>query len=224
MSPSKRNIYSQNILIVVDESIKLLGYFNWQLIVAGAAILPQAPFFYTGESFCHVVQFLASLGQVHSYTGGAGIAFMRMIFIRYPNKLKFGQKATAMMISSTSLIMTAGLSLFVVTTPKRSQDLIALCKAESKDLSAAIFDYSSDKSIMYEGRVGTYIALLCGVGLVLSELANYTLIYKFLLEHEKTMILVSSESTVRSNIKKNAINLFGHTMNFAGLDTLSKNQ
>ena len=92
---------------VIDESVKLMGSAFWQLIVALAVTLPQAPYFYTGETFCQLTQWVAVTGRVHYIIGGFGIALMRALFVRYPNRLCFGQNATAGVISATTLGSTA---------------------------------------------------------------------------------------------------------------------
>ena len=51
--------------------------------------------------------------------------------------------------------------------------------------------------------------------MVIAEVLCYTSIYKFLVEHDKTMSLVLSESAVKGRIRKNVIDLACHTVNFA---------
>ena len=199
---------------VIDESVKLLGSAFWQVIVALAVTLPQAPYFYTGETFCQLTQWVAVTGRVHYIMGGFGIALMRALFVRYPNSLCFGQNATAAVISATTLGSTAFFTYIYVTAPKRAQDLVDLCKGDSEDFREVIFHYSSDKSILYEGRVATYLEMALGILLVLSELAFYILIYQFLMNHDRSMSVLLSENVIKSRMRKNVITLAGHTMSF----------
>ena len=48
-----------------------------------------------------------------------------------------------------------------------------------------------------------------------SELANYCIIYQFLVEHDKTMSLVLSENAIKTRMKKNVVTLAGHTTTFS---------
>ena len=48
-----------------------------------------------------------------------------------------------------------------------------------------------------------------------SELANYCIIYQFLVEHDKTMSLVLSENAIKKRMKKNVVTLAGHTTTFS---------
>ena len=59
-------------------------------------------------------------------------------------------------------------SKILVVAPRRGQDLISVCKSEGEDFTGIIFDYNSDKSLAYEGRIGTYFALTWALVLVLS--------------------------------------------------------
>ena len=99
-----------NSILVIDETIKLVGFAYWQMISLMAIMTPFPPFKYTGENFCQITQWIATMGVTHSFTGGFGIAFMRMLFIRFPNRLKIGETATAMVISIATVLSTTGLT------------------------------------------------------------------------------------------------------------------
>ena len=75
-----------------------------------AIMTPLPPHEYTGEIFCQITQWMATMGVTHSFTGGFGIAFMRMLFIRFPNKLMLRERATAMVISIATVLSTTGLT------------------------------------------------------------------------------------------------------------------
>ena len=59
-------------------------------------------------------------------------------------------------------------SKILVVAPRRGQDLISVCKSEGEDFREIIFDYNSDKSLAYDGQIGTYFALTWALVLVLS--------------------------------------------------------
>ena len=139
---------------------------------------------------------------------------MRLIFIRYPSKLGLGQNTTALLISIWGLATSAGLVFLVAISPRRSQTLASACMAESKDLRRVIFDYSSDKSEIYEAMMATLFVIVVVITMVVSEVWCYTLIYKFMADHCKSMINVLPETSIKKRIRKNVIDLTGHTMNF----------
>ena len=151
---------------------------------------------------------------MQGYVGGFGTAVMRLIFIRYPSKLGLGQNTTALLISIWGLTTSAGLVFLVAISPRRSQTLASACMAESKDLRRVIFDYSSDKSEIYEARMATLFVIVVVISMVLSEVWCYALIYKFMADHCKSMINVLPETSIKKRIRKNVIDLTGHTMNF----------
>ena len=99
-----------NSILVIDETIKLVGFAFWQMISLMAIMTPFPPYEYTGENFCQITQWIATMGITHSFIGGFGIAFMRMLFIRFPNKLKIGETATSMVISIATVLSTTGLT------------------------------------------------------------------------------------------------------------------
>ena len=92
-----------NIMIVLDESVKFLGCLSWTFTVVFSVILPHPLYHYTGYDFCRIVMWLTALGHIHSFIGGFGIALLRMLFIRFPSKLKLGRNVTALIISFFAL-------------------------------------------------------------------------------------------------------------------------
>ena len=52
------------------------------------------------------------------------------------------------------------------------------------------------------------------IPLMLSEMAMYVSIFKFLIKHDKMMRLVLSDTTIKKRMKKNGIDLFGHAIIF----------
>ena len=74
----------------------------------------------TGKTFCHFSMYVATLGIIHSFVGGVGIALMRLIFIKYPTKVFFGEMATALIITVTTLCVTAAMSGLWLVSPNKS--------------------------------------------------------------------------------------------------------
>ena len=83
------------------------------------------------------------------------------------------------------------------------------------DFQRTLFAYSSDGSFAHETRFISYILLYLGLFLVLSECLLYVSIYWFLVRHDRSMRLVLSESTIRTRMRKNSIDLAGHMFHFA---------
>ena len=73
--------------------------------------------------------------------------------------------------------------IILVVAPRRGQDLISVCKSVGEDFTEIIFDYNSDKSLAYEGQIGTYFALAWALVLVLSGIQIISIplsaIYKY---------------------------------------------
>ena len=94
-----------NRMIGVDEFVKMVGYSVWILFVLMAAELEMPIVHYTGEPFCHVVQYLVTYGVFYGYLGGAGIALMRMLYIQFPRCIQSREMTVAMLITSATLVL-----------------------------------------------------------------------------------------------------------------------
>ena len=162
---------------VVDECVKMVGNTCWLLLVSVTMILEEPVSLYTGASFCHNVYFLISLGVAHGFTGGLGIAVMRIIFIIFQDKVPFRKGETALLISLTSLAASAGIAHIWVTAPKLAPDLPSFCHGQSADLHTTLFYYSSNHSWAYENRMKGKGLLATGILLVVAELGIYISIY-----------------------------------------------
>ena len=199
----------------MDECVKLLGTFFWGLVVTAAVTLPCPLYQYTGKNFCNFAQYLSILGGVHGFAGGSGIALMRMLFIQFPNNVGLQPMVTALLISTSTFGMSAGISFVMVNSANRAQDLTSLCTEESEDLRNTLFHYSSDKSIIYEGHLARLGILVFTISVVLLELSIYSSIYKFLANHNKSMKGVVPESVIKNRTKSNVVDLAGHALTFA---------
>ena len=96
--------------IVFDETIKMVACSCWLLGYAAAFFVQEVPLhLYTGEYFCRLVNFISVVGLVQSFSGGVGIALMRLLFIRFPSKVRLGQLSTSLVISIATLVTTVGI-------------------------------------------------------------------------------------------------------------------
>ena len=205
---------SKWIFIVVDEAIKFLANSCWQFVVAASIILPQPISAYTGESVCFWINYVGSLGGIQHFTGGAPIALMRLLFVVFPNNLSIGQKTVAVMLAAINTAKTLALTYLWAISPRRSMDLSNLCLGTPLNFHIVHFDYSSDHSLAYERTIVVFTLLAYAGVLVLSEMAMYGSIYRFLTQHDRQMRIseVLSEIAIRSRNKKNAIDLTCHAV------------
>ena len=119
--------------------MKFVGYNTWLLSLGATVILNQPVFLHTGPAFCHTTYYLSTLGVVQVYSGGVGIALMRMLFIQFPTKMPLGQKATSVVIGAATTALTFGASYLWVISPKKSMDLTTLCYGRSMEFHR--YDY-----------------------------------------------------------------------------------
>ena len=200
---------------MIDEGVKFVGYSCWLLIVGVTVITKQPMVLYTGITFCQIAMPTATVGIVHGFFGGTGIALMRIIFIKFPSKVTIGQMTIALLISFTTLTLSASATYIWITSPKLAPDLEAVCLGRSYEMHRVIFHIKSDQSVIYEQRIITRGLVGLGLLLLMTELAIYTSIYKFLDHHDKNMRIVLSENIINQRKRKNVIDLTGHSLNFA---------
>ena len=200
---------------MTDEIVKIVGHMIW-LLSAGAMISLNEPLHtYLGMSFCQVANFVTVLSVIHGFTGGTGIAVMRLIFVVYSTKIHLGQRMTALCITLISLTCSLVGAAIWVTAPKISLDFNSICLGRSSDYHKNLFYYYSDHSLVYEHRLVAQSLGLSALILVLTELTMYVSIYKFMVSHDKSMIVVLRETDVQRRLRRNVIDLSGHIVNFA---------
>ena len=191
--------------------MKYLTNSCWQFVVAASIILPQPISNYTGESICFGINYVGSLGAIQHFTGGVSIALMRLLFVVFPNQLPdTGQEMVATTLAAINTTKTLLLCYLWAISPRRSMDLSHLCLGTSIDFHRVQFDYSSDHSLAYERTVTVFALLAYAIFLVLSEIAMYGSIYRFLAQHDRQMTSILSENAIRSRNKKNAIDFTCH--------------
>lgn len=205
--------------LVIDELLKMVGYSCWT-ITSNAAIYLKDPLAelversslqgkISGETFCLFVQAFATVGILHGFVGGVGIALVRLLYIRYPTKLPL--RISALVITAISLSITAVGSYYFVVIPTPSQNLASVCQGRPKAFDEILFHASSSDN---SNRSWPLLALV-GIILVLSELAMYTSICVYLVQHNRMMTLVLASDTIKERNRKNVIDLMGHMINFA---------
>ena len=145
------------------------------LLSAGVMISLNEPLYtYLGVPFCQVANFVTVLSVIHGFTGGTGIAVMRLIFVVYSTKIHLGQRTTALSISLISLTSSLVGAAIWVTAPKISLDFNSICLGRSSDYHKNLFYYYSDHSLVYEYRL---VAQSLGLSAFIVVLAELTMGY-----------------------------------------------
>ena len=211
-----------NIMTVADESIKMVGYSYWIIIQCLAEhmkepiahLIDQSLIggFFTGKSFCRFSQAISTMGYMHGYVGGVGIALMRLMFIRYPDHMPFGQMSTALLLTGASLVVTSVASCVWMVTPRQSQDVESFCLGHPGELDKTLYRLAIPK---HEQSAIITAILVFGFVLTMTEFFSYASICSFLIKHDKMMRLVLSEELITRRIRRNVITLGGHMLNFA---------
>ena len=205
---------SQNSCLVLDEGTKFIGCSCWLLGYAAAISVNDPLHLYFGNSFCSIVDYISGLGVIQNYLGGVGIAWMRVIYIKFSTRVPLREITLAVLIGAIDSAILFGISCFwyVVYTPSYP-DFEPICLG--RPLDDPLRDYDAPNSLNLKDfrlaciGLGVLLALLLS-----SEMAMYASIYKYLIEHDKMMAMVLSSTTIKKRMKKNAIDLFGHTMIF----------
>ena len=141
-------------LLVIDEGIKFSGVSCWQALVLAKMTLRHGHLaIYTGPHLCHILNYMACLGGIEFFTGGAPIAFTRLLFVRYPSKVKVSQQTISSFITLGSTSLTVWMVYVWTSTPKLNPDLADMCLGIGHDLHATLFHYTSDHSLAYDLRM-----------------------------------------------------------------------
>ena len=198
-------------MIFANELVLTLTHLvgaNYYLI---GAIYGTSPSLALGPAYCKVNQVIITLGCATRITGGAGMALMRLLYIRYQQHMMDISELTA---STLILMLTQGLAVLMtiawVTSPQPNNTVINFCLGISDLQSHIIFDYEGlQESIAPKVVVGVAMAA------TLCELAIYSRIYLFLLRHDSKMLAILPEGTIRQRFRRNAVELSSHLFYFA---------
>ena len=202
------------ICLVMDEGTKLVACSCWILGYVAAMSVEGPLYLYTGKSFCNTVDFLNSLAFVQNWWGGFGIAFMRAILIRCPSIILRREKLVAFFLGIASLMATFGSNTlwYIIYTPTYP-DFRPICLG--RPLDDPFLHYNAQNALSVdEFRLVISILTFVTCTILILEITLYFSIFKFLIEHDKMVRLVLSESAIKKRKKRNAVDLFGHAMIF----------
>ena len=187
---------------------------SWLLGYALAISIEKPLHHYFGISFCAIVDFISGLGINLSWLGGVGIAWMRAIYIQHSTRVTVRENTAAVMIGFVTLATIFGLRCFfyMLYTPTYP-DFEPICLGRLID--DPLLAYNAPRSLdENDERLAGMVFIFVITPLMLSEMAMYISVFKFLLKHDKMMRLVLSDTTIKKRMKKNGIDLFGHAIIF----------
>ena len=187
---------------------------SWLLGYAVAITVDEPLHLYLGKSFCVIVDFISGLGINMSWIGGVGIAWMRAIYIHHSTRVSVRENTAAVLIGFVTLVTIFGLRLFyyMLYTPIYP-DFEPICLG--RPIDNPLLDYNAPRSLdVNDERLAGMVFIFVITPLMLSEMAMYVSVFKFLLKHDKMMRLVLSDTTIKKRMKKNGIDLFGHAIIF----------
>ena len=201
-----------NIMIAADEFVKVLGYTTWINFILMAIDSKDPLVRSKGKHFCQVSQYFSTFGVVHGFLGGSAIAFVRLLYIKFPSIIAGRDKTIAIAMTVASLVFSAMLTQLYEGVTKKGTDLLDICNGYSYELSMTKFDYDNPNKPY---NIQVQLVILIGFWTVLLEIGCYITIFRFLVVHDKSMSAVLSKEKIHKRIRKNAIDLTGHVIFFA---------
>ena len=200
-----------NIMIAADEFIKVLGYTAWiQFLLM--AVNSKEPFARSmGTHFCNASQYLTTYGFTHGIVGGAGIAFVRLFYIRFPSIMAGRDKAIAISTTLASLVFSGIITLIYENLTKKGINPLDSCIGFSDELSIIKFHYENWNTPYNFCRQILIFTLFL---MLLVEIGCYIAIFRLLLIHDKSMSTLLPKEKIRKRIRKNAVDLTGHVSYF----------
>ena len=202
-SVSWMNLSPVNVMIMVDESIKMITLFGQSFLVyhtieGGETKLSDTVF----GSSCWILFLASHTGIATSYLGGAAIALVRLIHIKHQWILKkLGKFWTVMCLEALQVVCISGIIY------GRYQ------KLQSKEVKLQ----DCFPNIKIDNRTGQrnlFRVLGSLLLLAVMELFIYLSIFLYLYKHNLSMHLVTSEKNMRKEIRKNALDLSTHFLHF----------
>ena len=199
----------------MDEGTKLVSCSCWILGYAAVMSIKGPLYLYTGKTFCNMVDYLNSLAFIQNWYGGFGIAFMRAVYIRNSSMFLTIEREVALFLGITSLAVTLGLNYcwYTIYTPTYP-DFKPICLGRPMD-DPLVHYHAGDTLSVKEFQIVLSILSSLTSSILLLEIILYFSIFKFLIDHDKMVKLVLSDSTIKKRMKRNAIDLFGHALLFA---------
>ena len=203
-----------NLMICVDQGFKMVGNTWTVSVIAAVANLmwsSSPPLVtYTGLPFCQVSYFVGCLTMISNLVVGAGIALVRLLFIKYPKVIQGAELKYSILIIMACIAITTAASYAFSVYPKRNQVLTDVCLGRSREMNFVLFDY-----VVGNNELGILHNLVrVGFAFVVAEIIMYVQICNFIYNHDQSMKSMLPDSTVKKRNSRNALDLFGHMLSF----------
>ena len=203
-----------NLMICVDQGLKMVGNTWTVSVIAAVTNLmwssspPLAT--YTGIPFCQVSYFVGGLAMISNLVVGAGIALVRLLFIKYPRVIQGAELKCSIIIILACLAITIAASYAFCVYPKRNQVITDICLGRSRDMNIVLFDY-----VVGNHEPGVLRNLVrVGFAFVVAEIIMYVQICNFIYNHDQSMKSMLPDSTVKKRNSRKSISIPPNHYNF----------
>ena len=198
-----------NAMIFLEEVSTMVAYSTMILIAMVFIELEEPLGNYTGLEFCQGAMLVCTIGFAISPWVKVGIALMRLIYIKYSVSRR-SEGWTVCIFSTLATTIGTVTGIIFVMAPRRAQDVQTICQGYSLDMAMTLYDIRAPNH-------EPIVAQLC----ILSTLVAYTIqfsfylvILKHILQHDKTMVSLLSETTINKRRRRSAIDLTGQVIFF----------
>ena len=139
---------------------------------------------------------------------------MRAIYIQNLSIFAIREKQVVLLLGISYLTVVLGANHFwyMIYTPTYP-DFKPICLGRPIDDPLLYYNALDNLSINEFHLLLSILTFLCS-SVMLLEMTLYFSIFKFLIDHDKMVKLVLSDSILKKRMKRNAINLFGHVIIF----------
>lgn len=221
-----------SIMILIDEISKMTGCTLAIPSFIIGILMGNPVVEYFGSWFCEAMFVSMIYSAFAAVTGGAGIALMRLLYIKNATAIANGASykytlSTILVISYRTALTLTGLW---VSAPQPTVTLQSFCHGKPTIMMQVLYDITYTQS--HSWMTLTIPKLTIGLFFIFcsSEIYMYWSIYQHLSQHDKTMQGLLSNEVLKKRRKKNVIQLTGHFSHFvlemaaiciAGLSTIN---
>ena len=140
-----------------------------------------------------------------------GIAFYRLLCIKYPTTIKGVEVRTALVICTSCLIPTFGAAFIHFLSPIRHRTTGDLCLGISPEMKSVLYDYVAPNQAP---RVA-YVVIALGFLVLLGQFCIYMSICVFLYCQDQSVKQMIPNNSFRKRNRRNALDLISHMLSFS---------
>ena len=201
-----------NIMIVIKEIFNMIGWTCWLWSMIGLVVSDRPMVDYTGVTFCRAIYYTTAVGIFVGVLCNVGIAVMRAIYIRGPSTINSlrEQRLVACLISLICVVLGTTSMVIYVNAPKRTQGLTKLCLGYSSEMALTLYDIAAPN----EPPAVAILIVWMGLTTQALTLAIYIDLFRYLVKHDRSLVSLLPETTLRRRKMKNVIDLSGHVTEF----------